>query len=170
MVRQAFHSVGGVADDMKPGNFGTIFTTFWRGREHMPFAWGSNDCATYPADLGVAAGLGDFLEGLRGYDSALGAASVLQGAGYADLKELADDRLDEVLDDDGEPNKAFAQTGDIALIEVPEQSGLFRFTYAVFKADGGLMGPGPKGTDFRAKFDDRWPNLVGAYRLGRKAA
>jgi hypothetical protein len=152
---------------MKPGNFGTVMDAFVAGRETMPFQWGPNDCASFPADLGVAAGLPDFLEGLRGYDSAITAASTLQAAGYADMLALATDRLERVTDDDDEPSIAFAQTGDIAVYENAGMTGIYRYTFAVCRADGLIMGPGAKGLVIRPKFKaGKVAPVIAAFRLG----
>lgn len=151
---------------MKPGNFGSVLEAFAASRRHLPFAWGSNDCATWPADLYVAAGMGDFLAGLRNYTTALGAAAVLQAAGYADLKALADDRLAPVLDDDNDPNFAFAQTGDVALLENAGHTGIYAYTFAVFRADGRLMGPGEHAMEVRPRFHPSLSPLIAAYRWG----
>lgn len=151
---------------MKPGNFGTVLDDFTASRETMPFEWGANDCASFAADLAIAAGLPDFLDGLRGYDSALSAASTLQGAGYADMMALAKDRLRPVLDDDGERSIAFAQTGDIAIYENAGLTGIYRYTFAICRADGMIMGPGEKGIVTREKFKrGRLPPVIAAFRL-----
>ena len=151
---------------MKPGNFGSVLEAFAASRRHLTFTWGANDCATWPADLYVAAGMGDFLAGLRNYTTALGAASVLQAAGYMDLKALADDRLDPVLDNYDEPNFAFAQPGDVALLQNAGHTGIYAYTFAVFRSDGRLMGPGEHEMEVRPRFGENWPPLVAAYRWG----
>lgn len=139
---------------MKPGNFGTVLADFLASRRAMPFAWGTNDCITFPADLSVAFGFEDFIAAERGtWANALEAASVLLSAGYTDLAEMAEDRLEACP-------VAFAGRGDIGLVRNEGKVGLYAYSLGVF-VTGGIAGPGEAGL---LKYPRTY--AVAAYRAG----
>jgi len=81
---------------------------FIAARRHAPFAWGSNDCATFAADCVQAiTGIDPAPSGLRAHSTAKQAYRAI--ARHGDLRAIATAAL-------GEPRPAvFAQTGDIVL-------------------------------------------------------
>lgn len=78
-------------------------------RRAMPYAWGSNDCVLYAADM-VAAITGiDLAEEFRGaYHDERGAAALMAREGWADLASLADAHLPRCL--------ARPRRGDLVLL------------------------------------------------------
>lgn len=81
---------------------------FMRGRWHVPFAWGSNDCALFAADA-VQAMTGEWLcVELRGYADARGALRRLRAAGG--VRGIATHALGPEIP------VAFAAVGDVVAI------------------------------------------------------
>lgn len=80
-----------------------------------PFAWGRNDCALFIGDI-IEAITGDNPGAIfRGtYDTADGAMSALNAAGYTDLADFASHNFEEI-----HPSRA--RRGDIALIRDGER-------------------------------------------------
>lgn len=79
-------------------------------RRRLPFAWGTNDCATFAADV-IAAMTGvDFAEGLRGqYASREEADALLEERGWGDVEGLADAFLPRL---EGRPRR-----GDVVMLQ-----------------------------------------------------
>lgn len=79
-------------------------------RRAMPFAWGTNDCATFAADwVAILTGV-DHAAGLRGvYSTALGAARILDASGG----------LEGIAARTGfkEVGPAYAQRGDLVIFD-----------------------------------------------------
>ncbi len=103
-------------------------------RVDLPFVWGSNDCAKFPADFGVSIGCADFLDGLRDYDSAITAASTLQSVGYGDVWDLVEDRLTYC-------HPMRAQRGDVGVVENLGKTGIYRYSLVLFEREH-IIGPG----------------------------
>ena len=81
---------------------------FVRARAHQPFAWGSNDCATFAADCVEALTGARLLPELRSYATALQAMRLIEERGG--LRGVATEAL-------GEPIRpAFAAIGDVVLV------------------------------------------------------
>jgi hypothetical protein len=110
------------------------FAEFLESRRHMPFAWGSNDCALFAADNVLNLTGIDYAEGLRSYDDAQGAATLISKAGG--LASFA-----KYL-----PQKpvGLAQRGDIVLALCDG-----RETFGVVMPDNKWVAPGPDGLVFR---------------------
>lgn len=126
---------------------------FIASRRAAEFSWGDNDCASFPADLGVAMGCADFLAGLRGYDNEFGAASTLVSAGYASLQALAEARLTPY------ELPTLARRGDVGLLVDPSRSGIYRYTLCVFEGSH-VVGPGEFEMVWRPRSE-----VTAAYRL-----
>lgn len=112
-------------------DWSTRMADFIAGAKDAVFGWGGEgpstfDCATLPAALGIYMGCPDFLEGLRGYSTALGAASTLQNAGYASVRHMAEARLEARL------LPTLGQRGDVALIENEGREGIWQYALGVF--------------------------------------
>lgn len=106
--------------------------TFVEERRRLPFAWGPNDCASFPADALARMGAPDFLDGMRGYDTAWGAMQSLEAKGYPDLITLAEARLVEIA-------RGVAGRGDVAMIDRPDSP----FHCALSLVTGAvIVGPG----------------------------
>lgn len=102
---------------------------FIASRRSVPFIWGENDCATFPADCGVAMGCDDFLAAFRGYDSAVSAASTMSGAGYPSLLKFCQDTMQAV-----EPTLDYGRRGDIAVLDNgAEHTGIFRYALGIIE-------------------------------------
>lgn len=108
---------------------------FLIAKARTPFGWGDHDCATFPADLGIAMGCADFLEGLRGYTNEFEAAATLVAAGYGSLAALVADRLGPEIP------TTLAERGDVALLIDTGRVGIYRYTLAIFD-DAHIVAPG----------------------------
>ena len=101
-------------------------------RRSTPYAWGSNDCATFAAGMIAAVTGQDFAAAFRNrYKSQVGARRMLKAHGWKDLEALADDLLPR---QDGRK-----QRGDVVLYA--GRHGAFLGIYW----QGLVWGPGPAG-------------------------
>lgn len=97
-----------------------------------PFAWGTNDCAIFAADMIEAITGRDFAVAFRGrYKSKVGSMRILRAHGWADLADLADSHLERCSD---RPTR-----GDVVLYA--GRHGAFLGVYWA----GEVYGPGPNG-------------------------
>lgn len=121
---------------MRLDNWPRALADLVEARRATPFAWGSNDCATFAAEAARAITGEDYAAGqLGGYKTALGAARKLRGLGFASIEDLAAADLPEI-------SPAFAQRGDLAIFDSAGQGpGLAVVLGQVIAA------PGPGGLD-----------------------
>ena len=103
-----------------------------RERRAMPFAWGLNDCCTFPCDGVLAMTGGDPADGLRSHRTFEEAQQVLLA--HDGVRGLADARLGPRI----EP--AFARIGDVGLVRIDR--GLLGLA---LRAGDGWMVPGANG-------------------------
>jgi hypothetical protein len=105
---------------------------FVKARAPMPFVWGENDCCLFVADAIEAMTGADPAAPVRGYDSALGAHRLIEGAGG--LRELVSQLL-------GEPvSPLMAGVGDAVLLdnEGRELLAICNGTSAIGPSESGL--------------------------------
>lgn len=101
-------------------------------RRSRPFAWGTNDCAIFAADMIEAITGRDFAIAFRGrYKSKAGSVRMLRAHGWADLADLADAHLKRCTDR--------PQRGDVVLY-----AGRYGAFLGVYWA-GEVYGPGADG-------------------------
>jgi hypothetical protein len=82
--------------------------------ERVPFEWGVHDCALFAADHVRAITETDFGVDFRGnYTTAFGAAKILKEKGCDDLLDLCKKLFPEV-------HPAFADAGDLLILEAPD--------------------------------------------------
>lgn len=117
----------------KTAHWRLLFDAFIYSRLRVPFAWGTNDCATFAADCVLACTGRDVAPpGLRGYRTALQADRAVRRHGG--LAAIATAAL-------GEPIiVADAFEGDVALLRVGKRMAL-----GIVNAHGGAWGPAPGG-------------------------
>lgn len=110
------------------------FEAFLEARRFTPFAWGSNDCATFAADWVREATDADPIAELRGkWKTEAGAARTIARLGG--LREAVSARLAEIP-------PAQAQRGDVGLVLTEICAGAPALV--VFGIDA-AFGPGPRG-------------------------
>lgn len=112
---------------------------FIESRRHMPFAWGSNDCALFPADaVQIITGV-DLAAEWRGYTTEIGAARHIRDVGgmVGFTKRLRE-----------KPND-LANLGDVILASIEG-----RETFGIVLRDGRWAAPGADGLVFRFVADD----------------
>jgi len=94
---------------MRRNDWQLQLSDFVKERTAMPFIWGQNDCCLFVADAILAMTDCDPAAPVRGYDSALGAHRLIEGAGG--LRHLTSQLL-------GEPvSPLMAAVGDVVLLE-----------------------------------------------------
>lgn len=120
---------------MRVATWPEILDAFVEERRHMPFTWGLNDCLSFAADLGVAMGCKDLIEGSRGYSTAGWALRKIKAAGYRDVLEVCQDRLQEIP-------MVQAQRGDVALMRTETKFG---YAACVVLSGGMICGPDIEG-------------------------
>lgn len=94
---------------MRTKGWETRLLDFIASRRAEPFAWGTNDCATFAADAALAQTGVDPMAEWRGYATEFGAGRVLVDAGAETLADLVQRVLPECP-------VGMAQRGDIALV------------------------------------------------------
>lgn len=107
-------------------------------RRHMPFIWGTNDCALFPADCVLAATGVDLAAGMRTYTTELGAARIVRKRGG--MEGLARGLREKHI--------GFAQFSDIVLTKIEG-----RKTYGLVMRDTSWCAPGVSGLVFRPLTD-----------------
>lgn len=128
-----------------------------------PFKWGPRDCATWPADIHVAAGLPDPMKPWRGkYRSMLGAYKILwrRGGMEASMRKLAASQGWKEIKVEN------AKTGDLGLIRRhvpmrkklgphgPDMIGFAEVTFCVIRGlQGDWHGPIDNGISFNPDRD-----------------
>lgn len=100
-------------------------------RELLPFAWGTNDCATFACDAILAVVGYDAAAGLRSHRTKESAAETLRAAGG--IRKLADDKLGRRV------APAAAAPGDIGMVRTPGGRAL------VVCVGSQWVGPSPQG-------------------------
>lgn len=109
------------------------FADFVVSRESEPFAWGSNDCALCACD-GIEAISGhDPAADVRGYDSAIGAARVVEALGG--MSAICATRFGEEIP------PAMAQVCDVGLAVLDGRETMVLCGGRVW------LGPGPNGLE-----------------------
>lgn len=104
---------------------------FVRERQAMPFAWGTNDCATFAAD-GVQALTGvRLLTHMRGYRTVRDALMLIERSGG--LRSIACHALGGFI------LPAYAGVGDVVLVRVGKREAL-----GICNGSS-VLGPGPEG-------------------------
>jgi len=108
------------------------FEALLKSRVSVPFAWGTNDCCTFAADVVIALTGADAMQDLRGtYSSEAEAEALIQALGG--LPEALTRYLGEAVP------AAYANTGDVALVLNEGQT-------VVAVCNGGpVLAPGPRG-------------------------
>ena len=95
---------------MRVANWQIEFEAFCKGRVHMPFEWGKNDCVLFAADCVLALTGKDPAQGHRGYTTALQAARLLRRLGG--VHALATAALGKQM------SLAHASIGDIVVVNL----------------------------------------------------
>jgi len=113
-----------------------LLAAFIDARRHMPFAWGSNDCALFAADAVREMTGVDFAADHRSHDSADSAARALAAVGG--LHELAAACLPE------REAVGLAQRGDVVMVPIDG-----RDTLGIVVGNGCWCAPGESGLVFR---------------------
>jgi hypothetical protein len=122
---------------MRRSNWPEALAAIVKERRRMPMVWGgrANDCLSFAADVGVAMGCKDLLEGHREYTSAPDALRRLRDNGFEDLAAFCASRLPEI-------DVVHAQRGDIVLLAVDTP---FRYAASIVIAGGLVIGPDTNG-------------------------
>jgi hypothetical protein len=129
---------------MRSDDWPQIFAEFVEARSSMPFEWQTNDCVTFAADWAFAVTGADPIADVRGsWTTKIGAARALNR--FGGLAEAIGSRLEEI-------SPAFAQRGDVGLVDVEDGEALVIVGY------DNLIGPGPNGLTFlpRDKMKRAW--------------
>jgi len=121
----------------KPG-WPELLVHFLRRRELMPFAWGLNDCALFPADWVLEMTDVDLAAGLRGsYTDSESAAKVI--ARHGGLRNIVASRLPMY------GNELMAHRGDVVCVEIEDPAtGKLRDTLGIVVGNGYWAAPGER--------------------------
>lgn len=115
-------------------------SAFIESRRGTPFKWGENDCCLFACDaIAVLTGIDPAAKSFRGkYTTALGAGRLLKKSGGVEgvaAKQCQKHGFDEVP-------VAFAQRGDVVLIDLPgigDTLGICTGVSSVFPGEEGLV-------------------------------
>lgn len=139
-------------------NWPKLMAQFIESRLDTPFAWGTNDCGTFAADLiEVLTGVDVSISIQRTYTDQAGAEAALLAAAGGGIVEF----LNKVVTDYGmkEVHINFAQRGDLSLYQHP----VLGPTIVIVGMDGlRVIGPGDKGLAHYKKSDCEKAWRVGA--------